>query len=122
MKAQKLVSPNSAALVAAGLVLPFVVLNAIVSGRIEPFFSLIRPGFHTSPLEYVLLFGVVLLLPVGAFIALRPVVQLGADGRRRLYVLNGIVAVLLLTLFVALAVGLGSDIYTCDVLHVPNCD
>jgi hypothetical protein len=118
MHASKRVNPNTAALVGAALVLPFIVLNAIVSGRLEPFFSFIRPGFHTSPLEYVLLFGSLLLLPFGAVIALRP----AFSGQRHFSVLNALLAGLLVIAFVALAVGLGSDIYTCDVLHIPNCD
>lgn len=116
------VNPNAAALVGAALVLPFIGLNAIVSGRLEPFFSLIRPGIHTSPFEYVLLFGSVLLLPVGAFSTLRPVFQQGAAGQRRFYVLNGLLAGLLVMAFVALAATLGSEIYSCDILQVPNCD
>jgi hypothetical protein len=35
---------------------------------------------------------------------------------------NGLVAALLVIAFGALVVGLGSDIYRCDVLKVPNCD
>jgi hypothetical protein len=55
-------------------------------------------------------------------IALRPVVHPGAAGQRRFLLLNGLLAALLVALFAALAVGLGSDIYTCDVLQIPNCD
>jgi hypothetical protein len=35
---------------------------------------------------------------------------------------NGVVAALLLAAFAMLSVGLGSDIYRCDVLQIPNCD
>ncbi len=63
-------------------------MNAIVANRIEPYFSLIRPGPHTSPREYVLLFVVVCLIPVGAFVAARPLLRKEADGTRRFYAMN----------------------------------
>lgn len=113
---------KSAALAGALLIVPFLVLNAIVGNRIEPFFSLIRPGIHTSAFEYVLLAGVILLLPVGAFIGVRPMLGQGPDGRRPRHLVNEIVAAILLIAFVLLTVAAGSDIYRCDVLQIPNCD
>ncbi len=115
-------NPAIAALSGVLLVLPLVTANAIVANRIEPFFSLIRPGIHTSPREYVLLFVVVLLIAVGAFLAARPLLQKGADGKRRFHAVNAVVATLLAIVFVAVSVGLGSDIYRCDILQIPNCD
>jgi hypothetical protein len=114
--------PRSAALVGVLFALPFAILNAIVATRLEPFFSTIRPGIHTSWIEYILLFIVVTLFPVGAFIAIRPILRKSADGARRFYVVNGLVAALLVIAFGVLVVGLGSEIYRCDVLQVPNCD
>jgi len=115
-------NPKSAALIGFMLALPFVLLNAIVGSKIEPFYSLIRPDTHTSPFEYVLLVVVLLLLPVGAFIAVRPMFQKGTDGKRKFYLVNILLAAILVTGFVALSIGLGSDIYRCDVLLIPNCD
>jgi predicted Na+-dependent transporter len=115
-------NPTLAALTGVLLALPFVAMNAIVGNRIEPFFSMIRPGIHTSPLEYVLLFIVVLLIPVGAFVAARPLFQKRVDGKRRFHAVNAILATLLCILFVAVSAGLGSDIYRCDILRIPNCD
>ena len=114
-------APRRAATAGILLALPLLTLNAVVGNRIEPFFSLIRPGLHTSPREYVLLAIVVLLLPVGAFIAVRPMLRPRADGRR-LYLVNGVVAAFLLIAFAAVAIGLGADIYRCDILQIPNCD
>lgn len=114
--------PRLAAAVGALLAVPFLTANAIVASRLEPFFSLIRPGPHTSGREYVLLLVAVFLLPVGAFIAARPMLRAGLTGRRRFHVLNGFVAALLLAAFAALTVVLGSEIYRCDVLQIPNCD
>lgn len=67
--------PAFAALTGTLFMLPLLVANTIVGNRIEPFFSLIRPGLHTSPREHALLVFVLLLLPAGAFIALRPVLN-----------------------------------------------
>lgn len=115
-------NPKSAALVGFLFALPFLTLNTIVGNRIEPFFSLIRPDTHTGRFEYVLLALVLLLIPIGGFIAARPMFQKGADGERKFYLLNIILAAILITGGIALFVGLGSEIYRCDVLHIPNCD
>ena len=113
---------KSAAALGGLLILPFVALNAVVANRMEPFFTIIRPGIHTSPVEYVLLFIVLSLLPIGAFIAIRPLFQKGADGARTVYLSDCVVAAGLLLVFAWVAVGLGSDIYRCDILKLPNCD
>ena len=115
-------NPRVAALVGTGFVLPFLIANAIVGSQIEPFFSLIRPGSETSPWEYVLLAVVLLLIPVGALIAARPMLRRNADGTRHFFAVNAVVATLLAAAFVMVAVGVGSDIYRCDVLGIPNCD
>ena len=47
-------------------------------------------------------------------------IALGAT--RRVYWLNTIVSALMLVLFTALSVALGTEIYRCDVLGIPNCD
>jgi hypothetical protein len=114
--------PAVAAAVGALFAGPFLAANAIIGNRIEPFFSLIRPGIHTSAREYVLLAVVLVLIPIGAFVAARPMLQRGPDGRRRFYLLNAVLATLLSAAFVTLVAGLGSEIYRCDVLRVPNCD
>lgn len=114
--------PRSAAALGILLALPFVILNAIVANRVEPFFSIIRPGVHTSSVEYALLALALGLIPTGAFIAVRPVLRKASDGTRSIYLLNGVVAAVLLLMFAALAIGLGWDIYRCDFLKVPNCD
>jgi hypothetical protein len=115
-------SPIRTALSGLLFALPFVTMNAIVANRIEPYFSLIRPGPHTSPREYVFLFVVLFLIPVGAFVAARPLLRKGADGTRRFYALNAVLAAFLLLAFVVLSGALGTEIYRCDVLGIPNCD
>lgn len=114
--------PVFEAVTGALFLLPFIAANAIVGNRIEPFFSLIRPGPHTGPREYALLGVVLLLILVGAAVAARPIVRRNANGDRRFYPVNAAVAVLLGMAFVVLSLGLGADIYRCDVLDIPNCD
>lgn len=114
-------NPNVAALTGALYALPLLAANAIVAQRIEPFFSVIRPGPHTSSFELVVLAVVLVCLPVGAYVAARPLL----DPRARsvsTWLVNGTIGALLLVAFVAISVGLGSDIYRCDVLGIPNCD
>lgn len=108
----------------AGLLfaLPFATLNLIVAKRVDPFFSWIRPGLHTSPLEYGLLAMTLLLLPAGAMQALGPSLRRGPGGKRTLRVANLAAAALLLTAFLAISGALGSEIYACEVLQAPNCD
>jgi len=106
----------------ASLGVPFFVVNAIVGNRIEPFFLLIRPGLHTSAFEYLLLAVLLLCLPAGAFITLRPVLVRGQERRPAIHLLNGVLATVMLVFFIVLCLGLGADIYRCDVLQIPNCD
>jgi hypothetical protein len=121
MGASRLIVAPRAALTGLAFALPFLVLNAIVGGRVEPFFSLLRPGVHTGPLEYPLL-AVVLLLPAGAVVALRPALQAGADGHRSYPLANMLIAALLVAAFLLIGFVLGQEIYRCDVLGIPNCD
>ena len=115
-------SPKAAALFGGLLLFPFVAANAIIGNRIEPFFSFIRPGVNTSPFEYGLLAVVLGCMPVGAFIAARPLFEKSAHPKGRIYLVNGGIAVFMLVVFVILAATLGNEIYRCDVLRIPNCD
>ncbi len=122
MGASRLIVAPRAALTGAAFALPFLVLNAIVGARVEPFFSLLRPGVHTGPLEYPLLALVLLLLPVGATVALQPMLRPGVEGRRSHPVANVLVAGTLIAVFAMLTVVLGEEIYRCEVLGIQNCD
>jgi hypothetical protein len=114
--------PGLAALVGMLSLAPFAILNGIVANRIEPFFAMIRPGVHTSAREYVLLVIVLLLIPAGAIGSLLPVIRKGDGGRRRFHFMNLATGATLLAVFALLSIGLGSDIYACEVLQAPNCD
>lgn len=123
MRASEATPARRAGIAGFALALPFLALNLVVAERIEPLFSLIRPGEHTGPLEYPLLFLVLSLLPVGAAVALTPLWR----GARRpltltLALANVLVAAVLIVAFLAIAIALGSEIYRCEVLRIPNCD
>jgi hypothetical protein len=122
MKKTKSVNPNLIALLGLTFSLPFLFLNAIIGNRIEPIFSFIRPDIHTSQLEYLLLLTSVSLLPIGGAIAIRPVFQKTAGSNQKIYLLNYASSLVLFILFALLVIGLGSDIYKCDILKIPNCD
>jgi hypothetical protein len=85
-------------------------------------FSFIRPGPHTSTFEYILLCVVIGFIAVGAFIASRPIFDRHAPATPLVLLLNGGVSALLLLAFVTVSIALGSEIYRCDVLAIPNCD
>ena len=115
-------NPRLAALVGFLFVLPFLIMNTIVGSQIEPFYSLLRPQGPQPVGEYALLFTSLLVLPfIGAFIAARPMLQ-KEDGKRKFYLLNSIIVAILLIFSITLSIGLGTEIYRCDVLHIPNCD
>ncbi len=122
MQTPRINATRWAAIAGIAFALPFLVLNAIVAERIEPFFSVVRPGDHTGPFEYPLLLIVLSLLPVGAAVALSPVWRGGGDGPRAYSPANILVAAVLITGFLVLAIALGTEIYRCDVLQIPNCD
>ena len=72
--------PLLAAAVGTLFALPFLALNLVVVHRVEPLFSLLRPGIHTGPYEYAVLGLVLLLLPIGALIAMLPLRRAGMAG------------------------------------------
>lgn len=98
---------------------PLLVMNHIVVFRIDPVFSWIRPGAHTGPYEWVILWSLLGLLLVGAVIALLPLVR--ARTNRWWLLVNVLVAAVLVAGFVLLAVALGHDM-TCDAVLTKTCD
>ncbi len=102
-------------------ILPFILVNFIVALRLEPFYSflgsfmLIRNSTLT-PLVLLLLF------PIGAFVAARPMIRKNADGNRRMHLVNAIFVTTTIIIFLVLFAVLGEEAYRCDVLQIPNCD
>lgn len=115
-------NPRVAAVTGLLFCLPFLVLNAIVATQMPPLFSMIRPGPHTSRQEYFLLPLVLLLMPIGAFVAIRPLLQKDDLGKRKLHIFNIVVAAILLGVFAILVYVLGEEIYRCDILGIKSCD
>lgn len=119
--------PGAAALMGLLCAIPLLATNALVvasaNGRSFPWVRAwglnnlggFGPGFF-------LFLAILLLLPIGAAIALRPLVGKKGSSRPIWFALNVAVAVLLLAGFVILAIVAGEEIYRCDVLGIPNCD
>ena len=114
-------SPNRAPLYGFLLVLPFIVLNVIVSLRVEPVYSFLGSISVISSTPWLPMF-LLLLFPVAFFVTVRPVLHKDANGKHRFYILNSILGALILAATVLLWGGIGEDIIACDVLHIPNCD
>jgi hypothetical protein len=122
MKSAKLLKPNTAVLVAVLLFAPLFTLNLFAVGNNPGFDHFFRDVFSLSaysnnPLSSAIVHAAVLLLPIGAFIALRPIFM-----TRRAMPLNLLVGILLLVAFVFFAGAMGQEVYRCDVLQVPKCD
>jgi hypothetical protein len=121
-----LATPRSAALIGFLFALPFVSLNAIAVSKLEPFYT----AFTGLGLDNISRFGaglivfssVFLLLPLGALIAIRPLLQGKTRGARGWAIVEVAVATALMALFVLVSVGLGEEMYRCAILQVPNCD
>jgi hypothetical protein len=123
MAKKETLTPNLSALVGVVSVIPFLLANYITINNIEPFMSMLRPTGHTTIFEHILLYFLLFVLPViGAGIASYPMLRRGKNGKRRLYLLNAIITVILLAGSIILSIVLGAEIYECDVLRIPHCD
>jgi hypothetical protein len=113
-------SSRSAAFIGFLFSLPFILVNFVVSLRIEPFYSFLGtvPAVRNSTIFLLLL---LLLFPVGAFIAIQPMLKT-SNGKRKFYPINIGLALILLIVFLFLFSALIGDTYRCDVLKIPNCD
>ncbi len=113
-------SSKSTAFVGFLFSLPFIFANFVVSLRIEPFYSILGtfPAVRNSTMLPLLLSS---LFPVGAFIALWPMLK-PSDGKRKFYLINTVLAAIMLFLFLFVFFPLLGDTYRCDILKIPNCD
>lgn len=112
---------NRAALIGLLWTMPFFVMNLVISLRLEPIHSFLGafPMVRQSTFTPLVL---LLFLPLGGIIAMRPMLTQGANGKCNVYILNLIIALLLFSAFLFLFSGLAKDFYTCDILKIPNCD
>ncbi|MBM4412094.1 MAG: hypothetical protein FJ040_01400 [Chloroflexi bacterium] len=98
-------------------ILPFLVLNTIVSQQIQPMLGWMRPTGHTSLGELVVL-GLSLMW--AAYGAVRIILPMRRASPWSIVRMIGGLG--LLTLVLMVTYGIGNDIYRCDIIHVPNCD
>jgi|GEM_PF-1561258 hypothetical protein len=98
-------------------VLPFLVLNTIVSQQLQPMLNWLRPSGHTSGIELLALGASLLWCGIGALSLIWPFRQPTTWAYVR--IIGGIV---LCSLVVLLAITLGDEISRCDILKQPNCD
>ena len=120
-------SPKSAALIGFILLLPLFILNVMAGLDIEAFDIFFRSIFsidmyRINPLGSFVITVAILLLPVGLIFTLWPMLRKGADGKRRLYIVNLILAAFIFVFLVIFVGGMTSEVYRCDVLRIPNCD
>lgn len=118
-KNTKIINPNKAAFVGFLFAIPFVVTNFIVALRLEPIYSFLGSFSVIRNSPFLPLF-LLLLFPLGAYIALYPMLKKGR--KSNFYILNSIVATILLAIFAILFFALGEEIYRCEILKIPNCD
>lgn len=119
--------PSRAAILAAIMAFPMAVLIPSVFLDIDIVESALKSIFTTNGADLngigrIFVFGGLVLLPVAFVTAISPMLRRGADGRRRIYVANLIIAVIVLALLSPVVNGIGEEIYRCEVLDVPNCD
>ncbi len=108
-------NPKSAARIGFVLTLPVILLNTIANHEIEPFFTFFKVNtagsFWDHPVGHIAVIVALLLLPAGAVIAIRPILQKGTDGKRKFYLVNVFLAVIMVALFVFISGALISEIY-----------
>lgn len=114
-------TPHKAALYGFLILVPFIVLNFIVSLQIEPLYSFIDMAglLFANPWLLIALVGP---FPIAFFVTIQPMLRKDAGGRHHFYILNAILGTLILAATIFLWHGLAKDIISCDILKIPNCD
>jgi hypothetical protein len=117
-------SPNAAALTSLLLALPMGLLLPAVVFDIEGLITsvLTDDGAQANPLGLGVMLGALVALPVALAVSLTALLRRGADGRRRLSVVNLLLAAAVVTLMVPRWGGVAQELYRCEVLGIPNCD
>jgi len=114
--------PLAASLSGFLFALPFLLANASIATRWEPLNSILRgaglnniggwgPGFFFVA-------GLLLLLPLGAYVSLQPVRQRQRVSGKHWH--NVAIAIILIVGFVSISSALGAELYQCQVTHY--CD
>ncbi|HWM12287.1 MAG TPA: hypothetical protein VNO82_23205 [Solirubrobacteraceae bacterium] len=79
-------------------------------------------GDQPSALGLTVILGALLLLPVAFVVTLRPMLRSGLSRKPRAYAVNLLVCAVISIPMGATAVGIGAEIYRCEIRGVPNCD
>ena len=106
-------SRNRAALIGSLLALPFLVTYFLVDHRLEPIYSFLGSigvvSLNPLPIGTLILLGL-----TGAYVAARPMLGKDADGKRTFYLLNTVLAAILLVFFVWVVIGIAQIWLTFD--------
>jgi hypothetical protein len=118
--------PNRSALIAFLLTLPIGILLSAILFKISAFETFLKSfltndGSTPNIFGFIYMIGGLLALPAGLVITLLPMLK-PKKGKRRFYILNAAVAILIVILMIPTWGELAGEIYRCDVLHIPNCD
>ena len=100
-----------------GLLLPSLWLDvAVVRDAVT------LEGGRPNALGWAAILGGLLLLPVAFVVTLLPMMRMGPNRKRRLYAVNLLVCAVIATPMTATLVGIGEEIYQCEIRGIPNCD
>lgn len=124
---RKIFQPKTAAIVAAIVSIPIAVIYFAVFLHVDWVNTMLKAVFtnngeQPNALGFIFVFGGMFVLPFAFVLSLIPMLRRGVDGKRHLYLLNCIVAVLIAILMFQTLGGMVKDIYHCDILKIPNCD
>lgn len=113
--------PNRHAFTGFLFIFPFLIANFIANRKVEPFYSILH-SITLGTFDYFLPLLFISIIPIGALIALKPVLKKGKGEKRKMYGLNILTALFLVLTFVLLLFVFTEEIYRCDGLKLPNCD
>lgn len=107
-------NPTTSAVVAFVLLQPAMILNRIANTELEPFFTFFKigtqGGFWANPIGYLSVIFAVLLLPVGAAIAISPMLKKAKNETRSFYLINSVLATFILLFFLLVSWVLITDV------------
>ena len=114
----KLARHHRSALVGLVLFLPIASLLASIWFDIAVVRNLFTSdGDQPNVLGLTMILGGLLLLPIAFVVTLRPMMR-----KRRAYAVNLLVCAVISIPMAATLVGIGEEIYRCEIRGIPNCD
>lgn len=127
MKKSFEVRARTNALIGLALSVPIGLLFLAIVFELEPLqivlrFLLTADGDRPNAIGFIVMYGGFLVLPLAFALSVWPLLQKTREGKRRFFILNFAVAVLVLTLMVPTWGSVVEEVYRCDVAQIPNCD